>query len=88
MIPKDFPESNGGLGPPKDWDEEKEGGPCGYLHTHHDGRRWVSCWTPSEEELSILKNGGSIYLDVLSGQLPQPAVCLYAAHEMYVEDKG
>lgn len=80
----DFPESNGGLGAPRNWNEAKEG-PCGYLNTHHDGRDWTSCWKPTDEDLKILNGGGCIYLGVCTGDRPQPPVSMYAGHRMWTE---
>lgn len=81
----EFPESNGGLGKPKMWDENQLG-PCGYLVTHHDGKTWTSCWRPTAEDLEILNAGGCVYLGVITGVRAQPPVSMYAGHRMYAED--
>ncbi len=85
MKTTEFPEMNGGLGAPADWDEKAEG-PCGYLPTHHDGRAWTSRWKPTEEELAILNDGGHVYLGVVIGDRPQPPVHLYAGYRLWAKD--
>lgn len=84
MKVTEFPEMNGGLDKPANWDENLEG-PCGYLPTHHDGHTWTSRWKPTVDELRILNSDGSIYLGVITGVRPQPPVMLYAGYRMYIE---
>lgn len=66
MIPTQIEGATRVLNKPQDWDDEKNGGPCGVLPIRDvliaELSYMVSEWTPSPEELLTLRLGGKIQL--------------------------
>lgn len=70
MIPRRIKDATNRLGPPKGWDQERDG-KCVDLWirvTEHGDCQ--SAWGPTPEELAILSAGGSVVLSVVGGQPP------------------
>jgi hypothetical protein len=68
------PTCNGEFGAPHDWDHERHGS-CGSLpvqvmNEHRLGPVIRSFWVPTEAELQILKNGGSVMLEICGHGMP------------------
>lgn len=61
----DFDGANIHASPPKGQEEM-----VGWLHVFHNGAACVSAWRPTAEELAELNAGGSIFISVMSGSLP------------------
>lgn len=57
------------LGPPPDWNTERDG-VCGILSIRKRDNIYESAWYPSKDELKLLLKGEPVILTVWGGQPP------------------
>ncbi len=69
MIPTDFPQATGVLGPPEGWDEA-ENGPCEVLPFMKQGPMLVSMWVPDDLEKARIAAGFPIVLAIMGDTHP------------------
>lgn len=81
MLATEIPGANATLGPPKDWNKEKNG-ECGSLNVIYDSRKntFTSAWKPSKDELEVLMAGGFVSVCIYSNV--HPAISIGVASEI------
>ena len=71
MLPITFPEQNFTFTKPAGWTDEQCSDLSVYKGEYADGTpAIISYWKPSKEDLDILNNGGGIYVNILSINMP------------------
>lgn len=75
MNPTHIPNANRRLGPPRDWDEERNG-PCEVLELLDTGEFFQSAWVPDSQEVACIQAGAPIVVTVWGRSHPPIAVAV------------
>lgn len=89
MKPINFAQANQMLGAPEGWDKDANG-ECQSLPVMNNGQCIVSCWKPSDEELTELNKGGAVMLMIYGANQPPIQIVAAAMEEtaIPVDEKG
>lgn len=75
MNPTHIPNANRQLGPPRDWDAERNG-PCEVLELLDTGEFFQSAWVPDSQELACIQAGAPVVVTVWGRQHPPIGVAV------------
>lgn len=73
MNPTHIPGANRVLGPPKDWDAERQG-PCDPLPVLDTGEFFQSAWIPDPVEIDCMRAGAPVIVTIWGRALPPHSV--------------
>lgn len=75
MNPTHIPNANRRLGPPRDWDEARNG-PCEVLELLDTGEFFQSAWVPDSQEVACIQAGAPVVVTVWGRSHPPIAVAV------------